>query len=122
MSNSVWQVMLYLTLLLVWSVIAGGLLGNLRIFVDPFLVDASMCFITTWLGVSLFAETSGTTEIIELKLQLIIDLMVHICKMLHEMSKKEKKQCFLTPTTQVTGWMRDFKSETNVDLLRKKYT
>ena len=79
----------------------------------------------------------GATAI-EDKLQLLIDLLVLVCKKLHriegtgEITKYERHTMCetvspdespeLCPTTAVTGWMRDFKSESSVDEMQKKYT
>ena len=117
-----WHVGLYITVLLFWAVVGGWSMHHMRLAIEPMIIDITMVFVMLWLGVSLFAEPFGAMKAIEDKLQLLIDLLVLVCKKLHKMEEPNPEQSPLSSTTVKMGWMRDFKSESSVDLMRQKYT
>ena len=141
-----WHLVLYLMMLLVSATICGGVLHLIRMRADSLLLDIFVSFVIMWLGMSLFAECFGIIESVEQKLQVLVDLLVHLCKMLHgisetcDRSQSERTAATpavsriaspdvspdvsppLCPMTAATCWMRNLKSETDVYNMQKKCT
>lgn len=133
------QMSIYVIGLLVLSYAAGLFTNYLRLCMPPFLIDVTLCFLVIWLGTSLWADSYGSLESLNSKLQLLIDLLIHIVKLLydihkilnHQLQNKTMKRSTSKEslndnfkgdkTTIATGWLRDFKSESFTEMLKDKY-
>ena len=110
-----WQICVYFLFLIISSTLSGMFLEGARTVMDNYWIDVMLCFVIMYLLFSIISEPFATLTVVEDKLQLLIDLLVHVCKAQHTYNHHSYD---LTERS----FFEDFKSDGNVDVFQKKYT